>query len=63
MVITRAQDDIPDLMAGTRPPHVPGKPVPVFTGDELERACAGDDITETILNAYSFTAPPAPAGR
>ena len=31
-------------MAGLRPPHVPDKPVPVFTdGDlaRLERACAG----------------------
>ena len=31
-------------MAGLRPPHVPGKPVPVFAGAELERlerACAG----------------------
>ena len=31
-------------MAGLRPPHVPGKPVPVFTGEDLsrlERACAG----------------------
>jgi site-specific recombinase XerD len=38
------EDEIPDPMAGLRPPHVPDKPVPVFTGAELkrlERACAG----------------------
>jgi site-specific recombinase XerD len=38
------EEGIPDLMAGLRPPRVPDKPVPVFTGDELsrlERACAG----------------------
>jgi integrase/recombinase XerD len=31
-------------MAGLRPPRVPDKPVPVFTGTELkrlQRACAG----------------------
>jgi integrase/recombinase XerD len=27
-----AEDEIPDPMAGLRPPHVPGKPVPVFAG-------------------------------
>jgi integrase/recombinase XerD len=39
-----AEDEIPDPMAGMRPPHVPDKPVPVFTAGELprlERACAG----------------------
>jgi Phage integrase, N-terminal SAM-like domain len=39
-----AEEDIPDPMAGLRPPHVPDKPVPVFSGEELqrlERACAG----------------------
>jgi integrase len=39
-----AEDEIPDPMAGMWPPHVPDKPVPVFTGEELprlERACAG----------------------
>jgi site-specific recombinase XerD len=39
-----AEDDIPDPMAGLRPPHVPDKPVPVFAdGDllRLERACTG----------------------
>ena len=38
------EDEIPDPMAGVRPPHVPDKPVHVFTGAELkrlERACAG----------------------
>ena len=38
------EDEIPDPMAGLRPPHVPDKPVPVFAdGDlpRLERACAG----------------------
>jgi hypothetical protein len=39
-----AEEEIPDLMAGLRPPHVPEKPVPVFAADDLarlERACAG----------------------
>ena len=39
-----AEDEIPDPMAGLRPPHVPEQPVPVFGGDDLtrlERACAG----------------------
>jgi site-specific recombinase XerD len=39
-----AEDEIPDLMAGLRPPHVPDQPVPIFNGDDLtrlERACAG----------------------
>jgi integrase len=38
-----AEDEIPDPMAGLRPPHVPEKPVPVFNGDDLARlgrACA-----------------------
>jgi site-specific recombinase XerD len=38
------EEEIPDPMAGMRPPHVPDNPVPVFTGEELvrlERACAG----------------------
>ena len=38
-----AEDEIPDPMAGLRPPHDPDKPVPVFTGGELrrlERVCA-----------------------
>jgi hypothetical protein len=39
-----AEEEIPDPMAGLKPPHVPDKPVPVFTGEDLarlERACAG----------------------
>jgi site-specific recombinase XerD len=39
-----AEEEIPDPMTGLRPPHVPDKPVPVFTGEELkrlQRACAG----------------------
>jgi site-specific recombinase XerD len=39
-----AEDELPDPMAGLRPPYVAEKPVPVFTGQEvarLERACAG----------------------
>jgi site-specific recombinase XerD len=38
------EEEIPDPMAGLKPPRVPDKPVPVFTGDELlrlERACSG----------------------
>ena len=44
-----AEEEIPDPMAGLRPPHVPDKPVPVFTGEELrrlERACAGRGFQE-----------------
>ena len=39
-----AEDEIPDPMAGLRPPHVPDQPVPVFNGDDLARLgrpCAG----------------------
>jgi site-specific recombinase XerD len=39
-----AEDEIPDPMAGMHPPHIAGKLVPVFAGEELsrlERACAG----------------------
>jgi site-specific recombinase XerD len=39
-----AEDEIPDPMAGLRPPHVPDRPVPVFSAGDLlrlERACAG----------------------
>jgi integrase len=39
-----AEEEVPDPMARLRPPAVPDKPVPVFTGEELarlERACAG----------------------
>jgi integrase/recombinase XerD len=38
------EEEIPDPMAGLKPPRVPDKPVPVFTGEELpqlEWACAG----------------------
>ena len=39
-----AEDEIPDPVAGLKPPHVPDKPVPVFADGELarlERACRG----------------------
>ena len=39
-----AEEEIPDPVAGLKPPHVPDRPVPVFAGQELprlERACAG----------------------
>src|SRR5712691_8412320 len=39
-----AEEELPDPMAGLRPPPVPEKLVPVFTDDELsklEKACAG----------------------
>ena len=35
-----AEEEIPDPMAGLRPPHVPDKPVPVFAGDDLAQAGA-----------------------
>ena len=44
-----AEEEIPDPMARLRPPPVPDKPVPVFTGDELrqlERACSGRGFQE-----------------
>jgi site-specific recombinase XerC len=44
-----AEEDIPDPMAGLRPPHVPEKPVPVFTSSELTRlesACAGKGFAQ-----------------
>jgi hypothetical protein len=43
-----AEEEIGDPMAGLRPPHVPGRPVPVFAGGDLprlERACAGSAAT------------------
>ena len=39
-----AEEEIPDPVAGLRPPRVPDRPVPVFADQELprlERACAG----------------------
>jgi integrase/recombinase XerD len=44
-----AEEEIPDPTAGLKPPRVPGRPVPVFTGEELvrlERACAGRGFQE-----------------
>ena len=44
-----AEDEIPDPMAGLKPPRVPGKPVPVFTSQELSRlarACAGRSFAQ-----------------
>jgi site-specific recombinase XerD len=43
------EEEIPDPMAGMKPPSVPDKPVPVFTGEELPRlarACAGRSFQE-----------------
>src|SRR5258708_6284653 len=39
-----AEEEIPDPMAGLKPPYVPERPVPVFAADDLarlERVCAG----------------------
>jgi integrase/recombinase XerD len=44
-----AEDEIPDPMAGLKPPRVPDKPVPVFAAGDLprlERACAGRSFAE-----------------
>ena len=44
-----AEEDLPDPMAGLRPPHVTAGLVPVFTGTELarlEHACAGRGFAE-----------------
>jgi site-specific recombinase XerD len=43
------EEEIPDPTAGLKPPRVPDKLVPVFTGDEiprLQRACAGRGFPE-----------------
>jgi integrase len=43
------EEEIPDPMAAMRPPHVPDKPVPVFTGEDLarlERSCAGRSFAQ-----------------
>ncbi len=44
-----AEEEVPDPMAGLKPPRVPDKPVPVFTAGDLprlERACAGRAFAE-----------------
>jgi len=44
-----AEEDIADPMARLKPPRVPDKPVPIFSGDELSRlarACAGRGFAE-----------------
>jgi site-specific recombinase XerD len=44
-----AEEEVPDPMAGLKPPRVPDKPVPVFTPEDLsrlERACAGRAFAE-----------------
>jgi site-specific recombinase XerD len=44
-----AEDELPDPMAGLRPPRVTGKLVPVFTHEELtrlEQACAGRSFAQ-----------------
>ena len=43
------EEELPDPMAGLRPPKVTGKPVPVFTSVELsklERACQGRSFAQ-----------------
>ena len=43
------EEEIPDPMAGLKPPRVPDTPVPVFTAGDLprlERACAGRGFAE-----------------
>jgi site-specific recombinase XerC len=52
-----AEDEIPDPMAGLKPPRVPDKPVPVFAAldlPRLERVCAGRGFAQrrdAALNA------------
>jgi hypothetical protein len=57
-----AEDDVPDPMAGLKPPHVPGKPVPVFADGDLARlgcACAGRSFQQrrdaTIIAVFTAT--------
>jgi site-specific recombinase XerC len=43
------EEDIPDPMAGLKPPRVTDKPVPIFAGDELSRlarVCVGRGFPE-----------------
>jgi site-specific recombinase XerD len=43
------EEEVPDPMAGLKPPRVPDKPVPVFAADELrrlERVCTGRSFRE-----------------
>ncbi len=43
------EEEVPDPMAGLKPPGVPAKPVPVFVAGDLprlERACAGRGFAE-----------------
>jgi len=44
-----AEENLPDPMAGLRPPLIPEKLVPVFTGDELakvQQACTGRSFAQ-----------------
>ncbi len=57
-----AEEEIADPMAALKPPHVPDRPVPVFTGEELlrlERACAGRSFARrrdaTIIGVLQAT--------
>ncbi len=46
-----AEEEVPDPMAGLKPPRVPYKPVPVFAAGDLprlERACAGRALEITV---------------
>jgi len=62
-----AEEEIPDPVAGLRPPHVPDRPVPVFAGQELPRlarACAGRSFQQrrdAAVIAVFATTPPAPS--
>jgi site-specific recombinase XerD len=56
------EDEIPDPMAGLRPPHVPDKPVPVFAdGDlrRLEHTCAGRSFQQrrdaAVIAVFAMT--------
>ena len=44
-----AEEEIPDPMAGLRPPHVPDRPVPVFSDGELARLERADDNSCIII--------------
>jgi integrase/recombinase XerD len=60
-----AEDEIPDPMAGLRPPHVPDKPVPVFADQDLprlERACTGVRSSSAVTRPSSPCSPRPGAG-
>jgi Phage integrase, N-terminal SAM-like domain len=64
------EEEIPDPMAGLKPPHVPDKPVPVFGDQDLasiERTCAGRTFAQrrdaAVIAVYGLNPPIPPRQR